>query len=212
MPPPNQDSEADLIRRAGCGDRDAGEQLLSRHRRRLRRMISVRMDPRLNARMDPSDVVQEVLAEAARRLPEYVGSTPLPFYPWLRQIAWEQLVKLHRHHLRTQKRSALRERNFGLGLSDQSALALAEHLLASGTSPSGRAMREELRERVRRALGQLDPGDREILVMRHLEQLQIGEIAAMLGISEGAVKMRRLRAAEQLRRLLEDRPGKEEQP
>jgi len=133
----------------------------------------------------PSDVVQEVLAEAARKLPGYVGHAPLPFYPWLRQIAWDHLVKLHRDHMRTQKRSALRERHFGLGVSDQSALALAEHLMASGTSPSGRAMREELRERVRRALGRLDPGDREILVMRHLEQLQISEIAALLAISEG---------------------------
>ena len=175
-------------------------------------MIAVRMDPRLSARMDPSDVVQEVLAEAARKLPAYVGHAPLPFYPWLRQIAWEHLVKLHRDHLRTQKRLALRERHFGLGVSDQSALALAEQLLASGTGPSGRAMREELRERVRRALGQLDPGDREILVMPHLEQLQISEIAALLAISEGAVKMRRLRAAEQLCPSSLYRPVEESQP
>jgi RNA polymerase sigma-70 factor (ECF subfamily) len=97
-----------------------------------------------------------------------------------------------------------REDSVFIALPDQSAMDLARQLVSRGTSPSGRALRAELRQRVRSALDQLDPGDREILVMRHVEQLRVSEIASLLGISEGAVKMRRLRAAERLRELLDE--------
>jgi RNA polymerase sigma-70 factor (ECF subfamily) len=179
------------------------QQLLDRHRHRLKRMVAVRMDPQLNARFDPSDVVQDVLAEAARKLPDYASSISIPFYPWLRRIARDRLIDLHERHVRAQKRSVAREGPPYLGLPDESAMHLAEQMVARGTSPSGGVLREELRTRVRSALEELDPADREILVMRHLEQLQVNEIASLLGVSEGAVKMRRLRAAERLRELLE---------
>jgi len=204
MPPPKQDTEQ-LVRSAGRGDKRALEGLFSRHRSRLRRMIAVRMDPRLSARVDPSDVVQEVLAEAARKLPAYARAAPLPFFPWLRMIAWDHLVNLYHRHVRAQKRCVAREEHPRFDLPEGSALSLAQRVVASGTSPSGRVLREELRQRVRRALDQLAPADREILVMRHLEQLQVSEIAALLGITEAAVKMRRLRAAERLRALLEEK-------
>jgi RNA polymerase sigma-70 factor (ECF subfamily) len=202
MPSAKGDERA-LVRRAAGGDKESIQRLFGQHRSRLKRMIAVRMDPRLSARVDPSDVVQEVLAEAARRLPAYARKAPLPFYPWLRQIAWDHLVDLHERHIRAQKRSIAREEDPRIELSDQSTAHLVEQLMDSGTSPSGRVLREELCARVRSALEQLDPRDREILVMRHLEQLQVSEIAALLDISEGAVKMRRLRAAERLRELLE---------
>src|SRR3954468_22002925 len=106
----------ELLRQAGRGDPSARQQLLARPRDRLRRMVAVRLDPRLAARVDPSDVVQEALLDAAQKLDGYIRTRPVPFYPWLRRLAWEHLVKLHERHLRAGKRSVLRE--------DQGILAL----------------------------------------------------------------------------------------
>ena len=116
----------ELIERASRGDDPARQALLARHRARLRRMVAVRMDPALAARVDPSDVVQEVLMEAHRTLDAYLQDRRLPFYPWLRRLAWERLAKLYRHHVGSRKRSLLREGAEGPGLPDRSALALAE--------------------------------------------------------------------------------------
>ena len=107
MPPPEPDTDQ-LLDRAGRGDRDARDRLLDRCRPRLRSLVALRIDPRLAARVDPSDVVQESLAEADRRLADYLRDRPLPFYPWLRQLALERLADLHRRHVRTQKRSVRR--------------------------------------------------------------------------------------------------------
>src|SRR5438093_8530899 len=126
---PSQPDTEELLRRAGDGDRDARGAVLDRHRQRLRRMVALRMDPRLAARVDASDVVQETLGEADRRLDDYLRERPLPFYPWLRQLAWERLVEQHRRHVQAKKRSVVREESLGLGLSGQSVQALAEQLL-----------------------------------------------------------------------------------
>jgi RNA polymerase sigma-70 factor (ECF subfamily) len=192
----------DLLTRAGRGEEAARQELLVRHQERLRQMIAVRLDRRLAARLDPSDVLQEVLAEACEKLSDYLQERPIPFYPWLRQLAWERLAKLHRHHLQAQKRSTLREQPWQWEPSDESALALANRLLARGSGPSSHLLREELRRRVREALTRLPERDREILVMRYLEQLSTREMAAVLGIAEGAVKTRHVRALERLRGLL----------
>jgi RNA polymerase sigma-70 factor (ECF subfamily) len=199
----------ELLRRVNHGDSAARSALLQRYRDRLRRMITARLDPRLLARVDPSDVVQDALLKAAQRLPDYAHERPLPFYPWLRQLAWDRLVELHHHHVRAGKRSVTREQADNL-LSDESALLLAERLVDTGPGPLGQLLRKELRERLRVALAGLPPQDREILVMRHAEQLKVSEIAALLKISEGAVKMRRLRAIQKLRGLLEKRPGEDQ--
>lgn len=188
----------ELIARAGGGDRSAREELLGRYRGRLRKMVAVRLDRRLAARVDASDVVQEALLAAAQKLSDYLRQRPLPFYPWLRRLAWEQLVKLHERHLHTRKRGAGREDQRSLTLPDESAVQLAWHLVAPGTSPSNRLVRAEMRDRVQAALIQLPESDREVLVMRYLEQLSMGEIAAVLGITEGAVKMRHTRALKRL--------------
>ncbi len=193
-----------LLAQASQGDADAGQRLLARHRDRLKRMVAVRLDRRLLARLDPSDVVQEALAEAARRLPAYLRERPLPFYPWLRQLAQERLDKAYRHHLRAGKRDARRE---ALPLPDESALELAQRLLGRGSSPSERLARQEVRERVRAALARLPERDREVLVLRYLEQLATREVAEILGIPEGTVKSRHLRALERLRGLLGDLEG-----
>jgi RNA polymerase sigma-70 factor (ECF subfamily) len=192
----------ELVERARGGDREARQQLLVRHRKRLRQMVALRMDHRLRARVDPSDVVQEALADAAQELSDYLRKRPLPFYPWLRQLAWERLIELHRRHLHAQKRSVRREDPEFLALPEESAVQLAQRLLAPGSSPSERLLRDELRGRVQAALAQLPPRDREVLVLRHLEQLSTQETAAVLGISPGAVKTRHLRAVERLRGLL----------
>jgi RNA polymerase sigma-70 factor (ECF subfamily) len=195
-----------LLERAGRGDEAPRQELFRRYRDRLRRMVRVYLDRRLAARVDPSDVIQEALAEAAVKLPDYIRERPLPFYPWLRRIAWERLVKVHRQHLRAGIRDATRETR-GLALPNESAQDLAAKLVASGTSPSRRAMQDEIRTRVHQALERLDERDREVLVMRYLEQLAIREIAAALGLTEGAVKLRHLRALERVRVLLADEFG-----
>jgi RNA polymerase sigma-70 factor (ECF subfamily) len=196
----DQPDTEELLRRAAAGDAAATGQLLQRHRKRLRRMVAVRMDPRLAARVDPSDVVQETLAGAARRLPEYLRDRPLPFYPWLRRLATDCLLNLLRLHVRARKRSV--EREEPPALPDESALELADRLFARGSSPSAHLQREERRQRVRAALEALSERDREVLVLRHLEELPPAEIAAVLGLSEGAVYTRHLRALRRLRRLL----------
>lgn len=200
---PSQKPDTDeLLRQASQGDGGAMEGFLNRCRPRLRRMVAVRMDARLAARVDPSDVVQETLVEAARKLPDYIAQRRLPFYAWLRELACQHLVRLHRHHIRAERRSVTREEPVELRLSDESAVELASQLAGSGSRPSGRIIRQEIKERVRTALERLAPNDREILILRHLEQLEIAEIAAILKISPQAAMMRRLRAFERLRRLL----------
>jgi RNA polymerase sigma-70 factor (ECF subfamily) len=183
----------ELLRRAAAGDGEARARLLERHRDRLLRLVGVRLDRRLLARLDASDVVQDVFVEAHQKMDSYLRDRPLPFYPWLRQMAWQRLVKLQQHH-QAQKRRVSREEPLAPGLPDESALELARRLVASGTGPSGAVLREELRRRVRRALAQLGERDREVLVLRYLEQLPTREVAAVLGVSEGAVKTRHARA------------------
>jgi RNA polymerase sigma-70 factor (ECF subfamily) len=192
-----------LLDRAGHGDGDARKQLLTRHRGRLRAMVAARLDRRLAARLDPSDVVQEALAEAARRLDDYLRERPLPFYPWLRQLAWDRLVKEHRAHVARARRSVRREELGVLRLSDESVAELAQRLASSASSPSRHALRVELEGRVRAALALLSAADREVLVLRYLEQLPLREVAAVLGLGTSAVKMRHFRALERLRALLE---------
>jgi RNA polymerase sigma-70 factor (ECF subfamily) len=193
-----------LLEQAGQGDAAARQQLLVRHRQRLRQMIALRMDRRLATRVDPSDVVQETLAAAIQQLSDYLRRRPLPFYAWLRQLAWERLVELHRRHVRAQKRSVLREERWVPPLPTESALELAERLLVRGSNPSAQLRRQERRDRLQAALARLADIDREVLVLRHLEQLSTREIAAISGITEGAVYTRHLRALERLRGLLGD--------
>jgi RNA polymerase sigma-70 factor (ECF subfamily) len=191
-----------LLERVRHNDRDARGRLLQRHRGRLRALIALRMDPRLAARIDASDVVQESLAEADRRLADYVRTRPLPFYPWLRGLALERLAQLYRTHVRSQKRSVEREERSLPLLPDDSVRELAQRLAGHGSSPSGRQRHEDLRQRLHDALDRLAERDREVIVLRHLEQLSVKEIAAVLRITEGAVKVRHVRALERLRKLL----------
>jgi RNA polymerase sigma-70 factor (ECF subfamily) len=206
MVAPQSDTQVDaLLARAAEGDRNASNELLALYRARLRHMVAVRMDRRLTARVDPSDVVQEALAEANRTMNDYLEHRPLPFYPWLRRLAWERLVALSRQHITAGKRSITREQRGFPPYADSSAALLADRLAADGANPSGRLMREELQTRVQTALAQLDEHDREVLLLRYVEQLTTSETAAVLEISDGAVKSRLLRALVRLRGRLDDR-------
>jgi RNA polymerase sigma-70 factor (ECF subfamily) len=196
---PEPDTEH-LLDAASAGDAQARGRLLERHRPRLRRMVAVRFDRRLAARLDPSDLVQETLAEADRRLDDYLRSRPLPFYPWLRQIAANRMADARRFHLRV-RRSVGREEP--AGLPEESAVELAERILA-GEAPSAGVRRQEQQALVRTALERLPERDSEVLVLRYLEHLSTAEAAAVLGVSEGAVRVRMLRALRRLRDLLKN--------
>lgn len=195
-------STDDLLRRAGRGDRAAVDQLLEGHRPRVRQLVAVRLDRRLSARVDPSDVVQETLAEAARRLDEYLRGPAVPFYPWLRDLAMNRLIDLHRRHLLAARRSVRREERRDLPLPDESAIALAERLVGAGTSPSRHLERQDQRRRVRVALERLESEHREVLVLKYLEGLDPAEIAAILDVSDRTVRRRHREAVERLGAIL----------
>ena len=192
----------ELLDRAAVGDVAAGAELLARHRGRLRRMIAVHIDRRLTARFDPSDVVQEALFDAAQELPEYLRRRPIPFYsvatPYRLGKAGRPAPPPHR----AQSRSVQREEPRAFQLPDESVLELADRLIARGGSPIANMVRQEERAEVRLALTKLGDRDRDILILRHLEQLSIAEIAGVLNIREGAVKTRLLRALVRFRELL----------
>jgi RNA polymerase sigma-70 factor, ECF subfamily len=192
----------ELLESALRGDAAARQTLLERHREHLKRLIASRLDRRLTSRVDPSDVVQETLADAAKRLDDYLRERPLPFLGWLRQLAGERLIDTHRRHIFSQRRSVNRE-NRGSNRSDDLPGSLIRRFLANDTSPSNRLSRQERREQVRAALQALSERDREVLVMRYLEQASAAEIAEVLGITESAVKSRLLRALVHMRGQLE---------
>ena len=196
-----------LFHRAGEGDLQAQAALLERYRARLRRMIELRLDKRVSARADASDIVQETLHDAHQRLPEYFSNPQLPFYPWLRRIASDRLIDVHRRHISAERRSVLKEFPWMLEVNDESLAELAHGVAASSIMPGRRAMLAEMEARMQAALMELRPHDREILVLRYLEQLGVAEIAAVLGISQTAVTSRHLRALQRLRRLMGDEFG-----
>jgi RNA polymerase sigma-70 factor (ECF subfamily) len=167
-------------------------------------MVEIRLDRRLASRLDPSDVVQEALLDASRDLDGYLRNRPLPFYPWLRQFASERIARSYERHVKAGKRSVARE--VPMPLPDGSVARLAVRLLSKGTGPSGGLLRQERSDLVRAALARLESGDRELLALRYLEGLSNAEAAAVLDISEGAAKMRHLRALERLRVQLAEGP------
>ncbi len=201
MPENGADTDTMLNLAAG-GDSEAVHSLMERHRADLARMVSVRMDPRVRGRIDPSDVIQETLTLASQRLSQYVAERPLPFYPWLRQIAWEALLKEHRRHVYAAKRSVAREQRSRPKLSDASVHGLAQQIVGSVESPSGAAMRTEMSQRLRRALDALRESDQEVIILRYLEHMSSRDIGAVLGISEAAVNMRMMGAIERIRKVL----------
>jgi RNA polymerase sigma-70 factor (ECF subfamily) len=197
-----------VLQQATQGDGQVLGLLLSRHRRRLRRMIALRLDRRLKGRIDPSDVIQEAYLEASARLADYLRNPSMPFFLWLRFLTSQKLVTLHRHHLGVQMRNADQQVALYQGsLPEASSAALAAQLLGHEVRPSEAAIRAEMKIRVREALDSMDPLDREVLALRHFEQLSRAEIAELLGVSGSAVGKRYVRALERLRQILGRAPG-----
>src|SRR3954466_2073106 len=156
-----------LLCRANMGDATARSELLELYRGRLRRMVAIRLDKRLATRVDPSDIVQEAMRDAFKRLSEYFASPEIAFYPWLRRIAWDRLMDMYRQHITAEKRSVLKEQVWAPELNDESMAELAHSLAANSQNPRQRAMVAELETRMMAALAQLKPHDREILILRY---------------------------------------------
>jgi RNA polymerase sigma-70 factor, ECF subfamily len=204
----NSGETADLLERARRGDGAALNELFTRHRDRLRRMVEMRLDWRLRARLDASDVIQDAYLEVAQRLEDYLHNPTLPFFLWLRLVVGEQLVNLHRHHLGAQARDVGREVSlYREALPAASSAALAAQLLGKHTSPTQAAIRAERLLRRQAAVNQLDPLDREVLSLRHFEHLTRAETARILGIEESAAAKRYIRALKRLKDTLADMPG-----
>ena len=205
-PDPNLTQE--LLKQAERGDSDAVGRLLERHRQPLRRVIHLRLDRAIQRRVDASDIVQEVMLEASRRLPEYLKNPAMPFHLWLRQMARDRLIDAHRRHQVAERRAIDREQPIKVaGFLDRSSIELAADLRDRELTPAAAAMRQELERRFHAVLGQLDDDDREILIMRYFEQLSNQEVAQAVGLSEAAAGMRHLRALRRLRALLGETPS-----
>lgn len=202
---------ASLLARAAGGDGDAWGALLARHQQRLQAVVSFRLDPRLRGRVDPADVIQDAFIAATARRADYFGQSAQPLFLWLRWIAGNTLLELHRHHLGARMRDARREhqgRGGSEGAGDNSTrAALVAQLTAGVTGPATAAGRAELKARLDEALGRMDPADREVLALRHYEQLTSSEAAQVLGIQERAAAKRYLRALARLREVLAEMPG-----
>ena len=187
-----------LAKLSSAGDQTGMAKLMGKYRPSLRKMVAARLDPRLASRVDASDVVQETMIEAVQKLNDYLQNRPLPFYPWLRQLAVGRIANLTREHIQTQRRSITREDQVELGLSDESVVHLANNVIGRHSSPSQQAMRGELQDTVRAALARLSQMDREVLILRFVEQLSAKDTATILGITPESVGMRRLRALQRL--------------
>ena len=197
-----------LLQAAAQGDNEKWGALLTQHRERLRRMVALHMDRRLQGRIDASDVIQEACLEASVRLAEYLKQPTMPFFLWLRFLTSQKLLELHRHHLGAQARDAGREVSLYRGaLPEASSADLAAQLLGRWTRPSEAAMRAEMKIRLQDALNSMEPLDREVLALRHFEHLNNAETAQTLDIQESAASKRYLRALKRLKDILTSMPG-----
>jgi RNA polymerase sigma-70 factor (ECF subfamily) len=200
--------EAELLRRAKAGDQQALATLFAGYRDRLRKMVRLRLDRRLSSRIDTSDVLQDAYLDVARRFPEYAAAPAVPFYLWLRTLTGQRLVSLHRHHLGAEMRDAGREVSlYRDALPAASSASLAQQLLAGLTSPTQAAIRAEMQLRLQEALNSMDPIDREVVVLRHFEELSNVEAAEVLGIETAAASKRYIRAIRRLKAILDGVPG-----
>jgi RNA polymerase sigma-70 factor (ECF subfamily) len=200
---PEADKTQELIVEAKKGDAGAVNRLLERHRAAVRRMIDLRMDRQLRQRVDASDIVQEVLIEANRRLNDYLAEPAMPFHLWLRHMAKDRLIDAHRRHRVAAKRSVDREQPLvARHRMDRSTLQLAAQLCDNELTPAAAAEWNELQNQFRAALDQLDEHDREVVLMRHFEKLSNSEVAEALDLTPPAASMRYLRAVRRLRSIL----------
>ena len=201
---PEQQPTEQLLQQAQQGDEDAINGLLDRHRDALRQLVRMRLDQKIQKRIDVSDVVQDVLVEANRRLQRYLADPAMPFHLWLRQIAKDRIIDAHRRHRVSAKRSIDREQQMVAPRGyDASSIHLASLLGDDQLTPAAHALQQEMARKVEDAIAQLNEKDCEIIVMRHYEHLSNQEIGTLLGLSEPAASMRYLRAIRRLKQVLQ---------
>lgn len=202
---PNSEQTQELMAAARAGEGDAAGQLLNRHRDALRRMVELRLDRRIQQRIDASDIVQEVMIEANRRLEQFLAAPAMPFHLWLRQMARDRIIDAHRRHRASGKRSVDREQAMVAPAAlDRSTIELVGQICDPELTPAAAATMQELQRRFQAALETMDDHDREIVLMRHFEQLSNQDVAQSLGLTEPAASMRYLRAMRKLRKLLSE--------
>ncbi|MCZ2343532.1 MAG: sigma-70 family RNA polymerase sigma factor [Bacteroidales bacterium] len=193
-----------LLDDARDGKPGAVDALLGQYREPLRHIVDLRLDPVLARRVDASDIVQDVLLEANQRLTEYLKSPDMPFHLWLRHLAQDRIIDTHRRHRLAQRRSIDREQPIHrpAWLDDGSSVSLVAQLVDQDRTPASEAIQEELTRRLHAAISSLSEDDRDIILMRHTEQLSNQEVAVLLGLTEAAASMRYLRALRRLRVVL----------
>ncbi|MCA9052312.1 MAG: sigma-70 family RNA polymerase sigma factor [Planctomycetaceae bacterium] len=196
-----------LMERILAGDERAFAEAFAEHRERLWRMVHFRLDRRLQGRVDADDILQEAYLDAVKRLPHFAESQPMSLFVWLRLVVGQTLIDVHRRHLGAKMRDAEREESIQQRLSEGTSLSLSFHLLAHLTSPSLAAQRAELTALVEEALGGMSDTDREVLALRHFEELTNSEVAEVLGLERKAASIRYVRALARLKIVLEKIPG-----
>jgi RNA polymerase sigma-70 factor (ECF subfamily) len=208
MSAPDRDDTTELLRQSGGGDQQALDALMGRHHDRLRRMLRLRLDRRLQGRIDPSDVLRLVSADVARRAPEYFARPVKPVYLWLRSVAGERLQAVHHEHLGTLAGDAGQELSLYRGsMPEANSVSLAARLLGRFVSAGEMADRAEKQIRLQEALNNMDASDREILALRHFEELSNDEAAAVLGVSGAEALNRYVGALKRFKAVLSHMPG-----
>jgi RNA polymerase sigma-70 factor, ECF subfamily len=197
----------DLLIRLEGGDERALAELFARHRERLRRMIWLRLDRRLRGRLDSSDVLQDTYLEVARRARDFLAQPTMPPFLWLRFLTGQTLQALHRHHLKVHMRDAGQEVSLRRAVPRASSVSLAEMLLGRLTSPTRAARRAEMQLKLQEVLNSMEHLDREVLALRHFEELSNGEVGQILGLTKTAASKRYIRALERLKHLVKETPG-----
>ncbi len=207
MPEPPSDENDSRIQAVLRGDAEAFSELFAQHRERLWRMVHFRLDRRLQRRVDEDDVLQEAYLDAMKRLPHFQTSQPMSFFVWLRLIVGQTLIDVHRRHLGAKMRDVDREESVQQKLSEGTSISLSFFLLAYLTSPSQAAVRAELTGLVEEALEGMSATDREVLALRHFEELTNNEVAEVLGLDRKAASIRYIRALGRLKKILHQFPG-----
>jgi RNA polymerase sigma-70 factor (ECF subfamily) len=205
-PMPHSGLNEELIARLEAGDDHAFVELFSSYRARLKQMLEFRMDRRLRGREDASDVLQEVYIDAHQRMSHYLKRPELSFYIWLRQLTAQRLIDIHRRHLKAEMRDVKQEVSINRNAGASSA-SMAMQLVAHLASPSQLAVRAEMLAQTEEALESMDAIDREVLALRHFEELRNSEVAEVLGLKEAAASNRYVRALSRLRDVLAKFPG-----
>jgi RNA polymerase sigma-70 factor (ECF subfamily) len=201
---PDTTAEPDLLTRLQAGDQPALGVLYDRYRDKLRRMVQVRLDPRLKGRVAPSDILQEAYIDALKRYPHYFEKADQPFFGWLRLVVAQRLADIHREHIGAKKRDVRNEMPFGHPQGARgSSTCLAACVAATLTSPSNAAVKNESVLRLEAGLNELEEVDREILLLRHFEELSNTETAAVLGLQPPAASKRYVRALARLKQIME---------